>query len=478
MKAPAVGGRRIFKNFLSLSAAQIVAMIAGALTTIVLARALGPESYGILGFGVAVVSYFTIAVNMGMDINAVRQISGGPGPTREIAGTVIILRLVLAGLLFGFLSLMVSALDPADEVGTVLVIQGIGLFAVALGVDFVYQGLQRMGILAIRQIAASLLGLGAVVLLITSPEDILRAASIPVVVNFLMVFALLVHVFRKGDGVTLAIDRRDIPGFLRRSAPLAAMAALITVYINLDIVILQFLRPQEEVGLYVAASRVVILASLFSNMLHASFLPALTAVRHDDGQRMEMARHFASAVMFLGAPIAVFGVLFSGPIVEVLFGPAFSGAVTAFAILMVHVAVVHLTAVHGTPALAWNCDRPYLWILVAGAGLNVVLNFLLIPRFGIEGAAAATLAAQVVVWLGLVAILRRRFGIDHAAISMRACGAAVISGVPIFIVLWFYPAPPLATLILGAIAYSVTYIVVASLTGVVDLKKVAALFRP
>ncbi len=68
-------GRRILNNILALGGAQLVTMVTGMITAIVVARALGPSVYGVLGFGVAVLSYLGLLVNMGMDVHGVREIA-------------------------------------------------------------------------------------------------------------------------------------------------------------------------------------------------------------------------------------------------------------------------------------------------------------------------------------------------------------------------------------------------------------------
>jgi len=137
----------ILRNFFALSGAQIVSMAAGFLTTIVLARALGPETYGVLGFGVAFISYFGLFVNMGVETYAMRDVARDQSAMSDTIGAVLPLRTGLAVGLFAVLYWVSISLDQSDRVKTVLLIQGIGLFATAISVEFAFQGVQRMGVI-------------------------------------------------------------------------------------------------------------------------------------------------------------------------------------------------------------------------------------------------------------------------------------------------------------------------------------------
>lgn len=470
-------GRRVFQNFLALSGAQVVAMAAGAVTTFVVARALGPAAFGSLGFGIAVLSYFGLAVGMGTDLNGTREIARDNALAAKVVGTALAFRMAMAVALLAVLYAMTSAIDVAPVVKGVLLIQGVGMFAIAISVEFVFQARQRMGVLALRQIAASVIGLAAVVFLVAAPDDVFIAAAIPVAVNLLMA-AVLLTALAKSGGRLFLLDFSYARQFLKRSAPVALMAVLTTVYINLDIVILGFLRPQVEVGLYVAAARLGVFGIVFCNILHNAFLPALAAARDSTEERTSLAGHFATALQFLGWPIAVFGALFAGPIIEALFGADYSPAAVSMAILMINVAFFHLTVAGSTPLLAWNCDRSVLTTLIFGAGLNVVLNFILIPAYGIEGAAVATLIAQIAVWLSFSVTLKRRFGIGHWRGVLKSGVVAVASALPSLVLSAFLSAGSLLGLAVHSLIYSGVYLLLALVFGIVRLNDLTGLFRP
>lgn len=471
-------GRRILANILALGGAQLVTMVTGAITAIVLARALGPAVYGVLGFGVAVLSYFGLLVNMGMDVHGVREIARDPAQGRGLARMILTTRILFAVILFAVLVVAIPHFGRSQEVRDVLFIQGIGLFAVAITVDFYYQAKQRMGIGAVRQSAAAIAGALAVVLLVGGPGDLRLAAAVPIAVHMISALVLLGYFWltRGAPAPSAGVTRL---AFLRRAAPVALMGVLMTIYINMDIVILGYMVPETDVGLYVAASRVAMIAMVLANLVHSAFLPALSEAYGDDIAAMAAARNHARAVGFFGGAVGGAGMVLASAIIQILFGPVYGDAQWSLVLLMAHVLVFHLTAAFGTPLLAWQCDKPYTVILAAGAFVNIALNFVLIPSYGIAGAAAATVATQVLIWFGLMLLAKKAFGLSHNELMVRILGITAVAMATVWVVLKLFPenSGPWPLLILGGAIYVAIYSVLALAAGIISLPELRALMK-
>ncbi|MEK9726093.1 MAG: flippase, partial [Rhodospirillaceae bacterium] len=469
-----LSGRRIFRNFAALSLAQGVGAVCGFVTVVVLARALGPEAYGVLGLGVAVISYFGLAANFGMDHHGVREISRDESQTAAIVGTVVAGRALMAVLLFCAIYgvTVFGGLPPA--LATVLLIQAAGMAFIAINLEFAYQGLQRMTAMAWRQVAAALLVAGATVILIGEPGDLFAAAAIPVAASAATALVMFGHYMTLGYGLRVRRRLAAHWGFVRRAAPVALMGALNTIYINLDIVILGFLRPEREVGLYVAATRVLFMLLIAMNILHSTFLPALSKAGADEAEKIRIARTYARIIGFLGSGIAVGGAVLALPAIRVLFGDAFAAAHVSLVVLMLNAGFVHFAQAYGTPLLAWQSDRAYLKVVAIGAVLNLVLNFALIPPYGIEGAAAATLITQAVLFVTLAHIVKAAYMLDHLKLLAQSLGLAVVCGLPLFGFVSHWPGIPAWIQLAAGGIFAVVYTAAAARFGIIDLKRLRA----
>ncbi len=472
-------GRRILGNFLALGGAQLVTMATGIITAVVLARALGPAVYGIIGFGVAVLSYFGLLVNMGMDVHGVREISRRPEFGNHLVGMIISTRIVFAAVLYAALVAAAPLFGWSEEVRNVLMIQGVGMFGVALTLDFYYQAEQRMAVAALRQGGAAIIGAIAVVALIKTPFDIYKAAAVPVAVQVASALVLLIF-FRATRPSQIAAEGAPARGqFIRRAAPVALITVLGTIYINMDIVILGYLVPEHQVGLYVAASRVAMIGVVFQNLAHSAFFPALSQAYGDDAEAAAAAANHARSVSYFGGAVGGAGMLLAPAIVAILFGASYAEAAPALTILMANVLAFHLGAAYGTPILAWQCDKPYMVILGAGAGANIALNLILIPVYGIEGAAIATLVTQLLILIALMALARKAFNLRQYGLMIRTLAITALSVGAVWVAIKIIGGGvgPWPLLILGGTLYVAIYSVLAIASGIISLPELWALAK-
>lgn len=465
-------GRRIISNFTALFAAQAVSAAAGLISTAYLARTLGAEAYGILGFGTAVMSYFGLLVVLGTDTFGMREIARKKESIGDLVRSILGLRAALSVVIFALYLLVVSTIDEPERVKTVMMIQGLGLFTTALGLDFVYQGLQRMGIIAVRQAAAAILVLIAVVLLVHAQEHILIAAAVPasaiIATNLWLAWRMNRDVTRFG----VIVDAPAWAQLIKGSWPIALAAFMTAIYFNMDIVMLGFLTEKTEVGHYVGASRIYTMSLVLGGLVASTYTPVLARAWGDGAQMRKSYRDCLAAVMFFGAPLAALGVAFPSEILGIVFGAPFLAGRSALVLLMINVAVTHWCLAATMTLIAWNEQMAQMVAHAAGGVVNILLNLVLIPRYGIEGAALATLISQSLVLAGIVVRLYLRYRlfelrlvavlIVSAAFAFAAAKALAILGGA------YFPGPAIVVFAVSAVLGGVLFIGLAVMFKAID----------
>ena len=141
--------RRIASNFLTLSAAEIACRGTSVVVTLSLAKVLGTAGYGRIEFAFNVVFWLVLLVRNGCEVIAARELARHPRLTRALVNHLFFIKVVLAVGLFLGLAVVgsVTLTDPADR--TILALYGLMLLTTAMGLDFVYRGMERMGLVAI-----------------------------------------------------------------------------------------------------------------------------------------------------------------------------------------------------------------------------------------------------------------------------------------------------------------------------------------
>ena len=176
--------------------AQLLSSVAGLLTAAILARALGADGFGVLGMGVAFLSFLGQFASLGTDLHGTREIARDPSAAGEIAGPIIGLRLTLAIIGYSLFLVIIYFLDRPEIEKIVLAIQGLGVFALVFTLDFIFQGLERMSVNGIRQISTSFLTLLLVVVFVNSPNDLAIAAIVAFVASVFAVAVIFIYGYR------------------------------------------------------------------------------------------------------------------------------------------------------------------------------------------------------------------------------------------------------------------------------------------
>ena len=173
---------------------------------------------------------------------------------------------------------------------------------------------------------------------------------------------------------------------------------MVLIYYNLDSVMLGLLRSSHEVGLYTAAYKIVLLLTTVPTIILASFFPSLSKNFGEEGYE-KMLRKYVSVMFIVGAPIGFIGYFAADWVMQIVFGITYQPAAMPLRILLFNVSFIFINMACGNPLLAWGEERAYLRVVAGGAIANLILNFLLIPRFGMIGAACATLLSEIAVFV-------------------------------------------------------------------------------
>lgn len=430
MTAPgsASAGRRILRNIRALTAAKAATLLGALVTAAWTARVLGPESFGVLGFGTSLMAWAALFVNLGLSTYAVREIARDRSQARLLAERVLTLRVILAVLVGAAYAGFVLSIDKPALVKTVLLVQAVQLLGNALVLDFVYQATERMGVIATREIGTSLAGMVLVLVLVRGPDDAVIAAAITggsLVVNAL----LMLTRFRRDFGsLRPRIEPAAWAAILKVAAPMAVSVFAWAIFSHLDLVMLGFMADHDEVGWYSAGVRVYVLACTAGQIVMNAFLPQLAAAYGDPLQVRRRMADFATSMLGVGFLVATGGLVLAPAIIALLFGPAYAPASGPMRLMMLSAAVTYLNMVLGNPLLVWHRQTPYMAAMLAGGALNAALNFVLIPRYGMKGAAVATLVAEIAATAAMAWYHRQATGCLYGGILGRAlaCSLAAI----------------------------------------------------
>jgi O-antigen/teichoic acid export membrane protein len=209
----------------------------------------------------------------------------------------------------------------------------------------------------------------------------------------------------------ISFNRSALTTVFKDCAPIAIGGFMGALFLNIDIVMLGFLRSEAETGLYTGMARLYILAFALGNLVTAAFRPAIAAAFPDSGAMVRQYGANMTMVVLFGFPIVAGVIAFPGEIVELIFGAGFAAGADALVILQIAGMFGYISIAAAAALIAWHDQLAQMWCHAAVAVINIVLNIFLIPKYGIEGAAWATLIAQLVMLLSLTGRLQLKFSV-------------------------------------------------------------------
>jgi O-antigen/teichoic acid export membrane protein len=425
--------RRTVTGFAALAAATLAVQVIGFFVLAVVARRLGDQGLGAFTFAINLAGYFAIPANFGITAFAIRELAQDPERARPVTGEVLALQTALSVLPYLLLVLLAPLLAVDEDSRRLIPIVGVTFLLETWSVQWVLYASQRFVLAAVVRLAGSVVYAVLVVLVIEGPADVLTLGWIHiagvVATTVLAAWAVLRAIGRPAFGV----DPRGLLRRFRAGVPLGVAAVMISVYYTADSLMLGWLRDTATVGQYAVAYKLPLAVLALAGLWGGVLFPHFAALAERSGHELrEQLGFFATLSLAASLPLVAGTVLIGPDLVPELFGERFASAGTPFVILMGAGALVLFTVNYGTAAVASGDERHYAYAVSLGAGLNVAANLVLIPAFGMTGAAAATFGAEVVVFVYVAVRLRRSLGtapLDRDRIARALAATAAMAAV-------------------------------------------------
>ncbi len=400
-------GARFVKNTGWLIFGKIFHMLLSLVVTGMVSRYLGVSGYGTLNYGLAFVEVFTVICRLGLDGIIVHAFvkarnaaeNGNPDESGKILGTAIGLRLVssLLGILITWL--FVSILQPGKTVLiAVTLIQSVSLLFVAFDtIEYYYQSLLRSKTAVLARNIAYTAVCGFRLVMIFLQADLVYFGW-ATVLDALLIGLLLYLFYRHDQYPRLRCSFDTAKMLLSRSYHFIAVDLLVTIYTQMDRIMVGTLSNESEVGLYAAGMLISNLWIFIPVALLDSGRPVIMerkAAEDEDGYQKRL-RQVCCGILWISILAGIVFSLFGWLAIRVIYGSQYAGAVPVLGILIWSRLFSQMGAVRSVWMLCEGMEHKIKYFIGLGAAVNLVLNALLIPRIGAIGAAAATLVTEVV----------------------------------------------------------------------------------
>ena len=384
-------------NFLLTASSLVFPLI----THPYVARVLLPEGLGKATFASSVVNWFIMLAMLGVPTYGIRACARVRDDRQALSKTVqelMIINAVMAALCYVLLGVAVALTGRLRQMKLLIWVTASGIALNALGVNWFYSALEEYGYITVRSLIFKVISIAVMFVFVRSPDDVVWYAVVILIASY---GSYVLNFIRLKKYITFRrFSHYSFWPHIRVSLIFFAMSVATTVYTNLDTVMLDFMAGDTQVGYYTTAVRVKqILVSLVTS-LGAVLLPRLSwYVKQGSRERFRATLHKALRfVVFVSVPLTVFFMLQARDTVLLLAGPLYEPAIPSMVVIMPTVLLIGLTNLIGMQLMVpLGREKQVTLSVCAGGAVDLVLNALLIGRFGALGAALGTLAAELVV---------------------------------------------------------------------------------
>jgi len=453
--------RSLAKNSLWLVIGEAVNGLLMFFLTIWLARYLGAAGYGQLTFALSFVALFAILADLGLSPLVVREIARNREATSKYLGNIITIKAILGVFTLGLL--MLVAHFSGRDTTTVILISIIGVWEIfhsaILFFRSVFRAHEKMSYETLVRIVHVLILFIFTLYFIGQGYGLVMFGVAYLVAGALTVVVAAITIWRKFSHFRLRFDFTFWKELLSTSWPFALTLVFTAIYYYLDSVMLGLMKDNQTVGWYNAAYKPVLFfltaGAIFPN---AAFPIIARLYKGSLLQLQKFMRNLARLITIVALPMVFGTVALASPLVKLLYGPEYLAGVLALQILIGAAGVIYISMVYGPSLQACNKQKTFLWGVGMGALVNIALNFLLIPKYSLYGAAVATLLTEVSVFVFIYVKFNRQ--IVKVKIA-KHLAKPLVAAVSMFLLLYFLPAWNIFILgLIGGVSYLVVMILI------------------
>jgi len=367
------------------------------------ARIIQPDGIGLVNFYSSIINYIVLLTSIGIPLYATREIARVRDNERmreKTALEILLLNCILT--IFGYVLVFVlCAVVSKIQIDIPLfLICSLSILFTTIGCEWFYNGVEDFKYIAIRGVIVKVLSVFMLFIFVKTKDDLLLYGvySVIGVVGGNIFNFIRLHKYIEPSRIRFS--ELNIFRHLKPSLHVFALNVVISLYTSLSTVILGFLKDAEYVGYFATAMKVASIAQSCFIALQGVMMPHMSNLLYLDQQEKfkELSQKVLNFAFFIGMPTTI-GMLCTARYVILLFaGQSYTPTISALMILSPIIIIIAISGVLGIQILyPQGKENIVIKCTAIGAVVGLVLNFCLIPFLNHNGAALASLFAEVAV---------------------------------------------------------------------------------
>ena len=405
--------KKTIGNFTYLTVAELFSYILLTILYIFVARTLGVNAYGQLSFSIALITFFNIFADFGLTTFGIREIAKAKERTASLGATILAIQILLSLFLLAILAITLLLLPVAENIKVITFVYGIGMFVQSFDMSYIFQAHETMKFASISRLVARVAYLVVGFILILFLRNIIAipiASVLGAFIGSLLTYRFLQTklAFRLGK-----VEKKLVKEIAYQGIPFVLAGFFSGIYHSIDSLFIQFIEGSLAVGYYGAAYRILDILIVFTSLITKVFFPALSRAKQESKEAfVKQSMKFAQIAGIVAIPLTAGGMFYAEDILRLTYGAHYLDGSPALRVLIVLVSLITFNMLVAAIIIAAGKQKQNMISVAIGAGINIVLNFILIPKWGIVGASCATVSSEAVVCIYLLAVYQRESGLS------------------------------------------------------------------
>ena len=392
---------QLLRRFAVLASSSVLTQLIAFATLAIVARRVGPANLGAYNVALGLVSFLTLPITSGITGVGTRDIARDPSQARRVTGEVFALQMLLASAGYALLLLFGQTVAPNRATTRLLPIVALFLFT-GTSFEWTLQALGRMRAIAVSRVAGQVMfGACVPILVIGGFDGMTRYAWLMIGGLAFKHLATTAFLIRSVGVPRVPAEWRAIRRRFVASAPLGYTTVLLPLYSQFDLLMLGYLSTAIDTGEYAAANRIPgAIVTFVGAAWTSAIFPHSAALAARDRRRLRLhTESLLTLTVMVALPLAVCTPFIAQGLMGLVFGPQYAAAGTAFSLLTVSLSAGLIDTTLISILIGLGGDRRYAIAVTAAAILNIVLNIPVIPLFGRDGAAVATIISDALLFV-------------------------------------------------------------------------------
>lgn len=383
-----------------------------------ISRVLLPENVGKINFGSSIVSYFSLIATLGVTTYAIRECSAVRDDKKklsDVASQIFSINIITTIVAYIALAITLIFYSKLENYRILIVIQSLSIVATTFGADWINSAMEDFKYITIRSIGFQFLSLILMFIFVHKPEDYLIYAVITLIST---AGANIVNIWYRrrycNIRFTLGIDWK------KHFMPILVLFVMLlaqTIFNSVDSTMLGLMHGDREVGIYSAANKMSnIIAQLVASILWV-IMPRMAYyfAENDYNQINELLRKVLGFHALLGIPCAVGTYMLSDEIILIVSGSEFADASIVLRILMVGMifTIFGGSFMGNSILLPSKKENIFMIVCCIAAVVNVITNYIFIPKYGARAAAGTTALCALVIFVALFVSIDKKIKIRN-----------------------------------------------------------------